>query len=91
MKIRPVGLELLMRNDRWTDMARRIVAFRAFANASQNRNLSIMSLKPQVVASVRTTCNSSETQTVRKNGSKTGTAQLCWRELGGRAGERAGK
>jgi hypothetical protein len=87
MKIRPVGLELFMRDDGRTDITSGIAAFRNFAKAPQNRSLSIMLLKPQVVASVRTTCDGSETLTVRKNGSNTATAQLCWRELGGRAGK----
>ena len=76
MKILAGGLELFMRNDGRTDMTTRIVAFRNFAKAPQNRGLSIMLLKPQVVASVRTTCDGSETQTVPKNGSYTATAQL---------------
>ena len=67
-------------------MTTRIVAFRNFVKASQNSRLSITT--EATSCCVRTaTCDGSETQTVRKNGSNTATAQLCWRELGRRAGK----
>jgi len=71
MKIRPVGTELLHahgRTDRWTDMAKLIVAFRNFANVP----------KKMVMNFQKGTCLEIKTFTCLKSEKPKTTEMRCW-------------